>query len=390
MKHRTFLSALVAPFAVLLCAGAAQAASPITVSASTTTPAYGTTVTLSTTGGGTGAVTYESDSANCTISGSTLTAAAVGSCIITATKAADGVFPVSTGKLSITVVPAAVTPPPTVTAPTITPLAVPPSCGLATAPDILNLGTDLGPAFTADMVTLLSAAVGQPLTFVEQGVCGAVTLSGYNGGKLVFIPLQFQVGDARTNGIYSMPGPQANGQYQVVRNGQSILLAPALAHVEQFIALLPGVVARQADNGVLTATYNGVTYVVQPGVQVQVDPATGNARLVLGADGNWHFIDALGNHQVLSPAFADPVALRNALLGLDGSGTSAIQLDGTAAIVFQGQRYTLVPDLTLTGVPTERVGLMVWPEGAAPGGAVRYRVVNNQPLGTAQGLTVKP
>ncbi len=388
MKHCTLLSAFAAHLAsaLLLYAGAAQAASPIAVSVTSTTPTYGTTVTLSTTGGGTGAVTYESDSANCAISGSTLTATALGSCVITVTKAADANFPVSTGKIAITVVQAAVSPPPPVAAPTMTALAVPPSCGLAIWPDIVNLGTDLGPAFTADMVTLLSAAVGQPLAFVEQGVCGAVTLSGYHGGKLTFIPLKFQSGDTRANGIY----PVTNGQYQVVRGGQSILLAPALAHVEQLIALLPGVVVRQADNGALIAMFNGLIYVVQPGVQVQLDSATGSAELVIGADGNWHFIDAQGNHQILYPAFADVTALRNALLGLDFGATSAIQLDGTAAIVFHGQRYTLVPDLTLAGVPTDRVGQMVWPEGAGPGGAPRYRVVNNQPLGTAQGLTVTP
>ncbi len=359
------------------------------VSASADTVSVGGSVTLSTTGGsGTGAVTYEPDTANCTVSGNTLTGVAVGDCIIIATKAGDALFVYNVRKFGIAVVvtpPPPPRPPPTPTAPTISPLAVPPSCGLATWPGILNLGTDLGPAFTADMVTLLSAAVGQPLAFVEQGVCGTVTLSGYNGGKLAFIPLKFQSGDTRANGIYRVTSPLANGQYQVVRNGDSILLAPALVHVEQLVALLPGLLARQADNGVLTGILNGVTYVVQPGVQVQLDAATGNARLVMGADGNWHFIDTLGNHQVLYPAFADPAALRNALLGLDFGATSAIQLDGTAAIVFHGQRYTLVPDPTLAGVPTERVGQSAWQEGAA-----RYRVVNNQPLGTAQGLTVKP
>jgi hypothetical protein len=143
--------------------------------------------------------------------------------------------------------------------------------------------------------------------------------------------------------------------------------------------------ARQADNGVLIATFNGVTLVVQPGVQVQRDPATGHAQLVMGSDGYWHFIDAQGNNQVLYPAFADPVALRNALRTLDAGATSAIQLDGTAAILLQGQRYTLVPDLTLSSVPAERLGQSVWPEGT-----VRYRVVSNQPTGMAQGVTVKP
>jgi trimeric autotransporter adhesin len=55
------------------------------------TVAFGGTATLSTTGGsGTGAaVTFASNNANCTVVGSTLTAAGVGTCTVTATKAAD-------------------------------------------------------------------------------------------------------------------------------------------------------------------------------------------------------------------------------------------------------------------------------------------------------------
>jgi Calx-beta domain/Putative Ig domain len=67
-----------APQATLIAASAAS------------TLAFGGTTTLSTTGGsGTGLVTFASNNANCTIAGTTLTAAAVGSCTVTATKAAD-------------------------------------------------------------------------------------------------------------------------------------------------------------------------------------------------------------------------------------------------------------------------------------------------------------
>jgi len=269
----------------------------------------------------------------------------------------------------------------TPTLPVIPPLPVT-IPGTTLLPSIVNMAAGEGPAFMAELVAMLSNALGQPLQLIGQNALGTVTLSGFNGGKLAFVPSNYQgSGDPRANGIY----PLGDGRYQVVRNGQSLVITPALVSPDQLLALLPGVSLRQAENGVLIATFNGVIYAVQPGVQVQPDTATGNARLVMGADGYWHFIDAQGNHQILFPAFADPVALRNALLALDASGTSAIQLDGTAAIVFQGQRYTLVPDLTLTGVPTERVGQMAWSEGAA-----RFWVVNNQPLGTAQGLTVKP
>ncbi len=274
----------------------------------------------------------------------------------------------------------------TPTLPVIPPLPVTVP-GVTALPPIVNMAAGEGPAFLADLVAMLSNALGQPLQPIGQNALGTVTLSGFNGGKLAFVPSNYQgSGDPRANGIY----PLGDGRYQIVRNGQSLVITPALVSLDQLLALLPGVVVRQADNGVLIATFNGLIYAVQPGVQVQLDPSTGSAQLVIGADGNWHFIDAQGNHQILYPAFADVTALHNALLGLDGSATLSIQLDGTATIVFQGQRYTLVPDLTVSGVPTERVGQSVWQDGTGQGGKARYRMVNNQPLGTAQGVTVKP
>jgi hypothetical protein len=51
------------------------------------------TSTLSTTGGsGTGAVSYTLVSGPCTLSGATLTGTGVGSCVVTATKAADSTY----------------------------------------------------------------------------------------------------------------------------------------------------------------------------------------------------------------------------------------------------------------------------------------------------------
>ena len=80
----------------------AQAA--LSASVSNATPTVGTTATLSTSGGsGSGAVSYASNSANCSISGSTLTAVTAGSCTITATKAADANFLVTTATVNITV-----------------------------------------------------------------------------------------------------------------------------------------------------------------------------------------------------------------------------------------------------------------------------------------------
>ncbi len=88
---------------------AAQAT--LTTNATSTTIAYLGTATLSTSGGsGTGAVNYASNNGNCTISGATLTAATVGSCIVTATKAGDTNYLIATGTVTITIIQAAQTP----------------------------------------------------------------------------------------------------------------------------------------------------------------------------------------------------------------------------------------------------------------------------------------
>ena len=70
--------------------GTISGADQTTLSISTTSATYGTNLTLSTSGGlGSGAVTYQKVSGNCTVSGSTLTPSASGSCVVTATKASD-------------------------------------------------------------------------------------------------------------------------------------------------------------------------------------------------------------------------------------------------------------------------------------------------------------
>jgi len=71
----------------------------------------GQTSALATTGGsGTGAVTYAvtTGGANCSVTGSTLTALAAGTCTVTATKAADANYLAQTGSVVVTVNPATV------------------------------------------------------------------------------------------------------------------------------------------------------------------------------------------------------------------------------------------------------------------------------------------
>lgn len=264
--------------------------------------------------------------------------------------------------------------------PAIPTISVSPTCGLVTSPPIVNLAAGEGPTLMPDLVTMLSSALGVPLRYVEQTICGAVVLAGYNDGNLAFIPFAFQAGDGRSNGIY----PVGNGQYHLVRNGQRLTLAPALVHLEQLVAMLPSLTASQSESGAILATFNGVRYSVQPGVAVQLGAAGGAALLTMGDDGHFRFRDNSGNTQILYPAFADPATLRTTLQSLYPAATLSVALDATAKAVIGSQSYTLVPDLTVVDIPSVRVGQYQWQEREN-----RYWIVNAQPTGSTQGLTVK-
>ncbi|MES2582647.1 MAG: DUF4347 domain-containing protein [Pseudomonadota bacterium] len=349
------------------------------------TVVVGSTGTATATGGASGnPVVYASSTpAACTVDSSTgvVTGIVAGTnnCTITADQAGNTSYSAAAQTSQTFGITAATAPTPPPSIPTL-PVA---TTGMTSAPPILNLGSGVGPAFTTDMVNLLTTALGQSLQFVAQNAQGTVVMRGFNGGDLAFMPLSFQTGDARADGVY----PVGNGQYQVVRGGQSITVAPALVHLDQLTALLPGVNASQGDNGVLVAVVNGQTFVVQPGAEVKRGVPTGSAQLVLAGDGYYHFIDAQGNDQILYPAFKESGTVRTVLQSLDSNATLNIQLDGTASILFNGQRYTLVPDLTLSPIPANRVGQSWWQEGP-----VRYFIVNLQvPFGTssAQGFTIR-
>jgi hypothetical protein len=148
-----------------------QATQATLVAVSTpSTVAFGGTTTLSTTGGsGTGAVTYASNNANCTISGTTLTAAAVGTCTVTATKAADSNYAVATATVNISV--AATVP----GAPTIgTAIAGDTQASVAfTAP--ANIG---GSPITSYIVTVIPPDVA-PVT----GASSPIVVTGLTNGQ---------------------------------------------------------------------------------------------------------------------------------------------------------------------------------------------------------------
>ncbi len=288
---------------------------------------------------------------------------------------------------SVTTIPATGLPG-TFTAPTALPVSI---SGLSSQPNFSNLSNGIGPNVATRTALMLTNALGMPLQYVSQSSQGTAVLSGFNGGNLAFMPVSVQT-DNRAGGVY----PVGNGQYQVVApttvvvTGQppsiAVTIAPALVHLDQLLALLPGVAASLQSNGVIVATYNGVTYAVQPSAQVQIAPATGAARLFVGNDGLYRFIDAQGNSQVLYPAFADVDTMRNTVVpSMFAGGSATIQLDGTARLLVNGQAFKMGPDITLGGVPADRAGQSWWAEGAN-----RYRMLNQQPTvaGSSQGFGI--
>jgi len=85
---------------------------PFSAASSASSVAFDSSITLSSAGGsGTGAVTYAVSSGDCTVSGSTLTASAgTGSCVVTATKAADASYASITETVTVSLTKAAQAP----------------------------------------------------------------------------------------------------------------------------------------------------------------------------------------------------------------------------------------------------------------------------------------
>ena len=250
--------------------------------------------------------------------------------------------------------------------------------GISSLPAIVYLAgsTDL----RSRMATILSGAVNMPLAFVNQSSAGTVTLSGFNSGLLAFMPYSFASGDVRSNGVY----PLGNGDYQVVSNGESLVIAPAVVNLNQVLSNWPGSTGSVNNFGVIKLTYNGQIYSMQPSVNVTLNSATGSAQMKSHSDGYLHFIDGSGMEQIMYPAFSEPDTVRNALIGLDSKSTLSVNLDGTVSIVLNNVKYTLTPSIFLTPTPNDKAGLVYWNTDATT-----YYVANLRQPGTAQMFKVK-
>jgi hypothetical protein len=102
-----YLTGATTTFSVTVTQGAQT--NPLAISSTSVT--YGSTLSLTTTGGnGLGAISFVLDSGACTLSGATLTPTAVGTCMVTATKAANGNYlDASSVSTAITVTPKGLT-----------------------------------------------------------------------------------------------------------------------------------------------------------------------------------------------------------------------------------------------------------------------------------------
>ncbi len=232
------------------------------------------------------------------------------------------------------------------------------------------------------LARVLSQALNLNLSYIGQTATGAVILGGFHGARLAFLVTTVTAGDVRAQGVYAV----GDGRYQVVSGGIAVTIVPTLLHLDQLVSLLPtGSTIQMTSNGVLTATIDGVTYVVQPAVDVQsVTNTSGRPLVATASDGLLQFTDVLGNDQILYAAFLEPQTLLADLRTIDSAALSAIQLDGTARTAVFGQTYIVVPDLTLSTSTANRPS-----QGWTQNGARYFLYLDPQRGNTVQGLSIK-
>jgi len=231
--------------------------------------------------------------------------------------------------------------------------------GVVQYPAIMDLGQASKQALLTGLVAMLSKKYGDDLKFIEQTTMGTMVVQGSKIGKLAWLPHSFHKGDTRSDGVYDTEA----GQYEAVVDGQLVVLSPAVVHLDQLLSLFAGVRVSIDDAGVISATRNGVTYVVRPDAMVQFDTATGQARLQATHDAAYEFVDGEGNKQNLRPAFSETAVLKSILQEIDLNATLTIRPNSVAAVLVNGQRMTLVPSLTLKNTLERDGGRRWWQEG---------------------------
>ncbi|MFZ2305687.1 MAG: hypothetical protein WAW34_00005, partial [Rhodoferax sp.] len=260
-----------------------------------------------------------------------------------------------------------------------TPAPVPGVSG--SPPSVVDMRTGSGPAVGNCAADTLRQLLGGNATYVGQSASGATQIA-WNGQIISFYPLTANTTDARTTGIHT----QSINPLDVVTSCGTLNVTPAVYNLSELGSTLTsmGLTAQINAQGVITVVINGVTYVVRP--DFMVTPGTpGAARLYLGEDGLYRFSDSAGNTQIMRPAFLDTVALQAQAATLGGVMT--VQTDATVLLSLGGRLYTLLPDITLGGIPATHASDSLWGDGVM---RFRYRIQLQPQAGSSQGLTVVP
>jgi hypothetical protein len=250
---------------------------------------------------------------------------------------------------------------------------------------VLNLSEGAGPALTGCLRNTLSTILGSEWLYQGQSADGGARLGQ---AAQVISYYAIDASSSTSHGLGQGAGLYLRGSnpLDVVTACGTFVTTPAMYSLGEFGAQLnvAGLTVQINAQGVMTVQVGSLIYVARPDYLV-TQGTPGTPGLSTGADGLLRFTDSAGHIQILYPAFLDPETLANQVAQAV-SGTLVIQTDGTALVsLMNGQKFVLIPDLTLGDVPAQYWGVGWWQDGP---NHYRYRISSILP--TSQGFTVVP
>lgn len=263
----------------------------ITASASASSINTGGTSTITTSGGsGSGVVTYSLVSGPCTLSGATLTGTGAGTCVVTATKAADSIYVAATSsQLTVNITVASI--------PSIT------TVGAGSSVSLGSLGANASPVLSGGTVTLdsgnsssASISISSNGGTIQAPTSGSATLSGAlsGSGGLTFTGTGTTVltGANTYSGGTTVSGGTLQGntsslQGSIINNGRLVFNQPGTGTFSGTISG-PGTLALQNTGTVVLSganTYSGGTTVSGGTLVLAGTSPTGTGDVVVASAG---------------------------------------------------------------------------------------------------------